>query len=263
MTQVFDRGGEAHAATVIEAGPCLVTQVKTPERDGYHAIQLGFGAVKRLNSPMKGHLKKLGQFRYLREFRVADASRYKVGQKLGVELFEPGDRVDITGISKGRGFAGSVKRHGFHGGPKTHGQSDRHRAPGSIGAGTDPGRVFKGKRMAGHMGNVRVTTRNVKVLDSNPARGVLIVQGAVPGARNGLLRIRRKKGAPAEPTTREATAEQAEAAEIRAEEAEAAESRAEEAEAEESQAEETAVEETGAGEGEAAETEAGADEESE
>lgn len=274
MTQVFDRSGEAHAATVIEAGPCLVTQVKTPETDGYHAVQLGFGTVKRLNSPMKGHLKKLGQFRYLREFRVADASRYKVGQKLGAELFQPGDRVDITGISKGRGFAGGVKRHGFRGGPKTHGQSDRHRAPGAIGAGTDPGRVFKGQLMAGHMGNVRVTTRNVKVLESNPARSVLIVQGAVPGARNGLLRIRRRVGAPAEPAAPEAKAEEAEAVEARAEEAEAAESGAEEAQAEEPRAEETGAEEaqpeepqadeteskeTGAGEGEPAESEAGPD----
>lgn len=254
MTQVFDRGGEAHAATVIEAGPCLVTQVKTPETDGYHAVQLGFGTAKRLNSPMKGHLKKLGQFRYLREFRVADASRYKVGQKLGAELFQPGDRVDITGISKGRGFAGGVKRHGFHGGPKTHGQSDRHRAPGAIGAGTDPGRVFKGQLMAGHMGNVRVTTRNVKVLESNPARGVLIVQGAVPGARNGLLRIRRRVGAPAEPV--EARAEEAEAAESVAEEAKVEEPRAEEADAAESVAEEAKLEEPRAEESEAAEAQA-------
>jgi large subunit ribosomal protein L3 len=247
MTQVFDRSGEAHAATIIEAGPCLVTQVKTLERDGYHAIQLGFGVAKRLNSPMKGHLKKLGQFRYLREFRVGDASRYQVGQKLGVELFQPGDRVDITGISKGRGFAGGIKRYGFHGGPKTHGQSDRHRAPGSIGAGTDPGRVFKGKHMAGHMGNVRITVGNVKVLDSNPARGILIVQGAVPGARNGLLRIRRKKGAALEPEAQEAgAAEEPQAEEVQAE-ARAEKPKVEEAAAEQVKAEDTSAEESAAG----------------
>jgi large subunit ribosomal protein L3 len=191
MTQYFDRQGEVRPATVIEAGPCLVTQVKTQDKDGYQAVQVGFGHTKRLNSPQKGHLKKLGQFRYLREFRVDDASQYKVGQRLGAELFEAGDLVDITGISKGRGFAGGVRRYGFRGGPRTHGQSDRHRAPGSIGSGTTPGRVVKGLRMAGHMGNVRVTVRNLRVLESNPATGVVIVEGAVPGARNGLLAIKR------------------------------------------------------------------------
>ena len=191
MTQVFDRQGEVHAATVIEAGPCLVTQVKTRDTDGYEAVQVGFDTVKRLNSPMKGHLKKLGPLRLLREFRVEDASRYQVGQKLGVELFQPGDRVDIRGTSKGRGFAGVVRRHGFRGGPKSHGQSDRHRAPGSIGAGTTPGRVFKGLRMAGHMGAALVTVRNLKVLECNPATRVLVVEGAVPGARRGLLAIHR------------------------------------------------------------------------
>ena len=191
MTQVFDREGEVHAATVIEAGPCLVIQVKTRQSDGYEAVQVGFGTARRLNSPMKGHLKKLGEFSHLREFRVGDASTYQVGQKLGVELFQPGERVDITGTSKGRGFAGGVRRHGFHGGPKTHGQSDRHRAPGSIGAGTTPGRVFKGLRMAGHMGAARATVRNLKVLESNPATGLLLVEGAVPGARRGLLTIRK------------------------------------------------------------------------
>ena len=193
MTQVFDREGEVHTATVIEAGPCLVTQVKTRQTDGYEALQVGFGAVKHLNSPLRGHLKKLGQLRFLREFRVEDASSYQVGQKLGVELFQPGERVDITGASKGRGFAGGVRRHGFRGGPKTHGQSDRHRAPGSIGAGTTPGHVVKGLRMAGHMGAARVTVRNLKVLESNPATGVLVVEGAVPGARRGLLTIRRAR----------------------------------------------------------------------
>jgi large subunit ribosomal protein L3 len=191
MTQYFDRQGEVRPATVVEAGPCLVIQVKTLENDGYQAVQLGFGQAKRLNSPEKGHLKKLGQFRYLREFRVGDVSEYKVGQRLGAELFEVGDLVNVTGISKGRGFAGGVRRHGFRTGPRTHGQSDRHRAPGSIGSGTTPGRVLKGLKMAGHMGNARVTVRNLRVLESNPATGVLLIEGAVPGARNGLLAIKR------------------------------------------------------------------------
>jgi large subunit ribosomal protein L3 len=191
MTQYFDRQGEARPATIIEAGPCLVTQVRTLENDGYQAVQLGFGNTKRLNSPEKGHLKKLGQFRYLREFRVGDVSEYKVGQRLGAELFQEGDLVDITGISKGRGFAGGMRRYGFRSGPRTHGQSDRHRAPGSIGSGTTPGRVLKGLRMAGHMGNARVTVRKLRVLESNPATGILVVEGAVPGARNGLLAIKR------------------------------------------------------------------------
>jgi large subunit ribosomal protein L3 len=191
MTQYFDRQGEARPAPIIEAGPCLVTQVRTLENDGYQAVQLGFGNAKRLNSPEKGHLKKLGQFRYLREFRVGHVSQYKVGQRLGAELFQAGDLVDITGISKGRGFAGGMRRHGFRSGPRTHGQSDRHRAPGSIGSGTTPGRVLKGLRMAGHMGNARVTVRKLRVLESNPATGVLVVEGAVPGARNGLLAIKR------------------------------------------------------------------------
>jgi large subunit ribosomal protein L3 len=191
MTQYFDRQGEARPVTIIEAGPCLVIQVKTLENDGYQAVQLGFGQAKRLNSPQKGHLKNLGQFRYLREFRVGDVSQYKVGQRLGAELFEAGDLVDITGISKGRGFAGGMRRHGFRSGPRTHGQSDRHRAPGSIGSGTTPGRVLKGLKMAGHMGNARVTVRKLRVLESNPATGILVVEGAVPGARNGLLAIKR------------------------------------------------------------------------
>ena len=190
MIQLFDKEGRLRGATVIEAGPCLVTQMKIEEQDGYRAVQLGFGAAKRRNKQMRGHLKRLGDLRHLREFRVDDQSQHKVGDRIGVEIFHEGDRVDVTGISKGRGFAGSVKRHGFHGGPATHGQSDRHRAPGSIGAGNTPGRVFKGMKMAGHMGAEQVTTRNLEVLQSNPARGLLLVAGAVPGARNGLVKIR-------------------------------------------------------------------------
>jgi large subunit ribosomal protein L3 len=189
MTQVFSRVGEAHGVTVVEAGPCVVVQIKTKESDGYDAIQLGFGASKRVNGPARGHMKRLGQFQFLREIRVEDPTVYEVGQKIGAELFEEGDIVDVVGTSKGRGFAGGVKRYHFHGGPKTHGQSDRHRAPGSIGSGTTPGRVRKGLHMAGHMGDERVTVKNLKVFESNPARGVILIEGAVPGGVNGLVRI--------------------------------------------------------------------------
>ncbi|HXH22693.1 MAG TPA: 50S ribosomal protein L3 [Dehalococcoidia bacterium] len=193
MTQVFTSNGEARGVTVVEAGPCVVVQIKTQEKDGYNAIQVGFGAVKRLNEPMKGHLKRLGQFRWLREFRVDDPNEFEVGQKLGAEIFSEGDLVDIVGRSKGRGFAGGVKRHHFSGGPKTHGQSDRHRAPGSIGSGTTPGRVRKGLRMAGHMGDERVTVKNVRVFQSDPARGVILLEGSVPGGVNGLVQIKRSR----------------------------------------------------------------------
>ena len=194
MGQVFAEDGKAEAVTAIEAGPCTVTQIKTAAKEGYKAAQLGFGVSKRLNSPQKGHLKKLGQFKHLREFRVADTEAIKVGDKVDVSLFKEGDLVDITGISKGKGFAGVVKRHGFAGGPKTHGQSDRHRAPGSIGATTTPGRVLKGKRMAGHMGDSRVTVRHLEVYKADPERNLLLVKGAVPGARNGLLLIEKSEG---------------------------------------------------------------------
>ncbi|MGH2587087.1 MAG: 50S ribosomal protein L3 [Dehalococcoidia bacterium] len=195
MVQVFEKNGTVVGCTVVEAGPCLVTQVKTKDRDGYEAVQLGYGTKKRLNEPEKGHLKGLGNFRYLREFQADTLDGVEVGQRIGAELFQPGDLVDVTGVSKGRGFAGVVKRHGFHGGPKTHGQSDRHRAPGSIGSGTTPGRVHKGLKMAGHMGDRRTTVRNLQVVESNPARGILILKGPVPGAADGLLRIRKARSA--------------------------------------------------------------------
>ena len=191
MTQVFRDDGIVEPVTAIEAGPCVVTQIKTVANDGYDAVQLGFGHTKRLNSPERGHLKKLGPFKYLREFGVSNIESIQLGQRFDVSLFKEGDLVDMTGTSKGKGFAGVVKRHHFAGGPKTHGQSDRHRAPGSIGATTTPGRVFKGMRMAGHMGNERVTVRKLKVVKADPERGLLLVRGAVPGARNGLLLIRR------------------------------------------------------------------------
>ncbi len=193
MTQFFRATGEVVAVTAVEAGPCYVAQLKTEAREGYNAIQLGFGQAKRLNSPQKAHLKGMDQLKYLREFRVGDVTSIQVGQKVDVSLFRPNDLVDIIGFSKGRGFAGVVKRHHFAGGPKTHGQSDRHRAPGSIGAGTFPGRVLKGTRMAGHMGNKRVTVRNLEVIEVDPARNLLLVKGAVPGARKGLLLIKKAK----------------------------------------------------------------------
>ena len=191
MTQLFEPDGTSVPVTVIETLPCTVVQVKTSARDGYEAVQVGFGSRKRVNSPLKGHMKELGQFRYLRELRVDDIGKWEVGQKVGCEVFEPGDLVDVSGASKGHGFAGVMKRHGFHGGPKTHGQSDRARAPGSIGSGTDPGRVIKGMKMAGHMGTGQATVKNLKVVRSDAAKGILMVRGAVPGNEGVLLKVRR------------------------------------------------------------------------
>jgi len=193
MTQVFDKDGTVHAVTVIEAGPVVVTQVKSPEKDGYGAVQVGYGERKRVNKPMRGHRKKLGDFRVLREFRVRGDGDYAVGDKVGVELFEEGDYVDVTGVSRGRGFAGGVRRWSFRGGPKTHGQSDRHRAPGSIGSGTTPGRVYKGQKMAGHMGAEQVTVRNLRIVARDEARGLLMVEGSVPGATNATVRVKHTK----------------------------------------------------------------------
>jgi large subunit ribosomal protein L3 len=193
MTQLFQESGETVAVTIIQAGPSVVTQVKSRDRDGYDAIQVGLieNKVKQsqLSSPEKGHLRGLENVRYLREFRADDISSVKHGDKVDVSFLKQGDLINITGLSKGRGFAGVVKRHHFAGGPKTHGQTDRHRAPGSIGATTFPGRVLKGKRMAGHMGNKRVTARNLEVIQADPERNLLLVKGAVPGANGGLLLI--------------------------------------------------------------------------
>ena len=190
MTRVYRDNGVSEPVTAIEAGPCTVIQVKTVAKEGYDAVQLGFGQPKNLKSPEKGHLKDNGEFRYLREFRV-DATEAKVGDKIDVNLFKAGDLIDVTGLSKGKGFAGVVNRHGFHGGPKTHGQSDRHRHAGAIGSTTTPGRVWKGLRMAGRMGGERVTVRCLEVFLADPARNLLLVKGAVPGIRNGLLLIRK------------------------------------------------------------------------
>jgi large subunit ribosomal protein L3 len=189
MTQVFSSAGEARGVTVVEAGPCVVVQIKTQERDGYDAIQVGFGQRKTLTKPVRGHVKQLGNFRFLREVRVDDPNGYEIGQTLGADVFEEGDIVNVVGTSKGKGFAGGVKRHHFSGGPKTHGQSDRHRAPGSIGSGTTPGRVRKGLRMAGHMGDERVTVKNLRIFQANSERGVLLIEGSVPGGKNGVVRV--------------------------------------------------------------------------
>jgi len=189
MTQIFRDNGKMEAVTLIEAGPCTVTQVKTADKEGYDAIQLGFGQAKRLTKAEQGHIKELGKFRYLREFSIADPKTVKVGDKIDVNVFQTGDVVNVAGISKGKGFAGVVKRHHFKGGPKTHGQSDRWRAPGSIGSTTTPGHVVKGMRMAGHMGLERVTARRLEVLRIDAEKNLLLLVGPVPGNRDGLLLI--------------------------------------------------------------------------
>jgi large subunit ribosomal protein L3 len=193
MTQIFDDTGAAIPVTLIEAGPCYVTQVRLPELDGYSAVQLGFGEVKpkRLTGGQLGHLKRnnLPPLRFLREFREKDPEVTE-GDKLTVDLFTVGDHVDVVGTSKGKGFAGAVKRHHFKGGPKTHGQSDRQRAPGSRGSGTTPGRVYKGARGAGHMGDERVTVQNLGVVLVDPERNLLGLRGAVPGSKGGLIVIK-------------------------------------------------------------------------
>lgn len=193
MTRFFDETGRTVAATLIEAGPCTVVQVKTEERDGYSAVQLGYleQKEKQITKPLLGHFKKgnVKPHRALKEFRNFEGS-VKEGDQIRVDIFSEGERVKVAGHSKGRGFAGVVKRYGFGGGPKTHGQSDRHRAPGSIGQSATPKRVFKGLKMAGRMGNKRTTIRNLRVLKVFPDRNLLLVKGGVPGARNSIVEIR-------------------------------------------------------------------------
>ncbi|MEN4013691.1 MAG: 50S ribosomal protein L3 [Bellilinea sp.] len=195
MTQIFDDAGVAIPVTIIEAGPCYVTQIRRPENDGYSAVQLGYGEVKpkRLTGGELGHLKRSGlnlpPLRFVREFRAKNPE-VNEGETVTVESFSVGERVDVVGTSKGKGFQGSVKRHGFRGGPKTHGQSDRQRAPGSRSSGTTPGRVFKGSRGAGHMGNDRVTAQHLKVVLVDTERNLIGVCGAVPGPRGGLVVIK-------------------------------------------------------------------------
>jgi large subunit ribosomal protein L3 len=197
MTQVFDAQGEAIPVTVIEAGPCYVAQVKTLERDGYDAVQLAFEETKpqRLSGGEKGHLARntLPPLRHLREFRLRTSEEIEEGQRILVDVFEEGDWVDVVGTSKGRGFAGVVKRYRFRGGPKTHGQSDRQRAPGSIGATTTPGKVWKGQRMPGRMGGVRVTAQNLRVEVVDPERNLLAVRGSVPGSKGGFVMVKQAR----------------------------------------------------------------------
>lgn len=192
MTQIFDEQGVAYPVTIIEAGPCYVTQVRSQERDGYQAVQLGFSELhpKKLASGELGHLKANGlpPMKFLREFRSKES--VNVGDKLTVDVFAVGEHVDVVGTSKGKGFAGAVKRHHFQGGKKTHGQSDRLRAPGSRSSGTTPGRVFKNSRGAGHMGSERVTVQALKVVLVDPERNLLGVHGAVPGGKGGLVVIK-------------------------------------------------------------------------
>jgi large subunit ribosomal protein L3 len=193
MTQIFSEDGKAIPVTVVEAGPCLVTQIKTDEHDGYNALQLGFGEIKEkhLSGPKRGHFesKEVEPRRHLMEIRVDDPSEYQLGQEITVEGFSKGDLVDVTGRSKGKGFSGVVKRHGFAGGPGSHG-AHFHRAAGAIGACATPSRVFKGKRMPGRMGNQRVTTLNLEVVDVKPERSLLLLRGSVPGPSGGLLVIK-------------------------------------------------------------------------
>jgi large subunit ribosomal protein L3 len=194
MTQVFDESAKAIPVTAIEAGPCKVAQVRTPERDGYAAIQLAFDEVKenKLNKPQLGHLKKtgVGPHRHLVELRIADVSGFEVGQELKADLFEAGERADVVGTSKGKGFAGVMKRHGFHGAPASHGTERKHRTPGSIGAGTTPHHVFKGQKMAGRMGHDRVTVLNLEVVRVDAERNLILVRGAVPGPNGGVVVVR-------------------------------------------------------------------------
>ena len=193
MTQIFDESGLAIPVTVIEAGPCYVTQVRMPERDGYSAVQMGFSEVKpkRLTGGQLGHLKRnnLPPLKFLREFRVKDPD-VQEGDQVTVAVFVVGERVDVVGISKGKGFQGGVKRYHFAGGPRTHGASDRERAPGSRGSGTTPGRVYKGARGPGHMGSDRVTSQSLKVVLVDAERNLIGVRGSVPGARGSLVMVK-------------------------------------------------------------------------
>ena len=194
MAQIFDEAGRMIPVTIIEAGPCFVAQVRTKEKEGYSAVQLGFAETKnkRLTAGQLGHLQKasLPPLRYLREFRIDADQAPKPGDKISVDIFAVGEKVDVIGTSKGKGFQGGMKRHGFGGGPITHGQSDRQRAPGSVGSTTTPGRVYKGKRMAGHMGSARVTSSGLRVALVDAEHNLLGVAGSVPGSKGGIVVVR-------------------------------------------------------------------------
>ena len=196
MTGLFSTEGEYMPVTVVQVGPCVVTQIKTIATDGYNALQLGFGEKKesRINKPMEGHLKKSGKTRFaiLREVPVDDPGEYSLGQTISLDVFKIGERVDVTGTTKGRGFAGVVKRHGFHGGKKTHG-SHSHRIPGSIGCSATPAKVIKGKKMPGQYGNERKTARNLKIVDIRPEENLVLIKGALPGSASGVVSIKKLK----------------------------------------------------------------------
>lgn len=194
MTQIFSDDGRAVPVTVLKAGPCVVAQVRTMEKDGYVAVQLGFGDLseKKATKPVKGHFAKSGSppKRHLVELRTDDAASYALGQEIKADLFEPGEIVDVIGVSKGKGFAGNMKRHNFAGMPASHGTERKHRQSGSVGAGTTPGRVDKGKKMPGHLGHERVTVLNLRVVEADASRDLLLVRGAVPGPTGALLMVR-------------------------------------------------------------------------
>ena len=195
MTQVFDENGKAVPVTVIEAGPCPIVEIRTPEKNSYSAVQLGFGEVKQGNvtKPVKGYFEKQSAApkRWLREFRVENTTDYQVGQEITVSLFQNGEVVDVIGVSKGKGTAGVMKRYGFGGTPASHGHSVTHRHPGSIGCSSYPGKVIKGRRMAGHMGSERVTTKNLSVFAIDEENNLILIKGSVPGARDSLVMIRK------------------------------------------------------------------------
>ena len=194
MTQVWDENNQVVPVTVIQAGPCVVTQVRTPENDGYSAVQIAFGAIdpRKINKPAAGHFDKAGVTprRHLVEIRTDDASEYTLGQELSADTFETGQRIDVVGTTKGKGFAGAMKRHGFHGLRASHGVKRKHRSPGSIGGCSTPGRVFKGMKMAGRMGTDRQTTLNLRVQSVDAENGLLLIKGAVPGPKGALIFVR-------------------------------------------------------------------------
>ena len=193
MTTYYHDNGTAESVTAVEVGPCIVTQVKTQARDGYEAVQIGFLSAKKLNRAEAGHQSRAGgNFVHLQEFSVDDLAEFEVGQELKADVFEVGEPIKVIGTSKGKGFAGVVRRWNFAGGPKTHGQSDRHRSPGSIGAGSSPGRVWPGTKMGGHYGVDRKTVKGLRVVAADVEKNVLLVRGSIPGAKNGIVRIERQ-----------------------------------------------------------------------
>jgi large subunit ribosomal protein L3 len=196
MTGLFTSEGRYIPVTAVQVGPCVVTQIKTVATDGYNALQLGFGEKKksRVNKALDGHLKKSGEtrFEFLREVCVNDTSEYELGQTISLDIFNVGEFIDVTGVTKGRGFSGVIKRHGFHGGKKTHG-SHSHRIPGSIGCSAWPSKVIRGKKMPGQYGNNRKTVRNLEIVDIRPSENLILIKGAIPGSKNGIVEIKKPK----------------------------------------------------------------------